>query len=455
MKLSVIGTGYVGLVQGAIFAEIGHDVICVDSLEDKIKSIESFCKTGVGELPVHEPGLPDVVKSNYDNGRLKFTTDLEYAVKNSSAIFITVGTPFDNNIGQLNMNFVYTVAEQIGNYLNADEPKLVVLKSTVPVNTHKHVQDILSKKSTNKFHVVSNPEFMAQGRAVEDCRAPSRIVIGTDSEYAKQQMLSIYNPIIKKRNVSAKIMDNVSAELCKYFSNAYLALQVDATNKFAELTRVTGGDWRKIQESIKLDKRIGRFLHDGLGFGGSCFEKDVLALANTMDIYGLGISSVWLNKVIKYNESQRLVMADRIFDYFSPNQSGKTIAIWGLSFKPDTNDVRGAASIPSILELTNHEMNVRVYDPAAMSTAKLELENLLKGDLTGITFCNKKEETLEGSDALLVTVEWPEFYSPDFSEIKAKLKVPAIFDGKDIYDLDLIRSLGFDYFSIGRPDVRR
>lgn len=457
MKLSVIGTGYVGLVQGAIFAELGHDVVCVDSLEDKIRSIVDFCSTGRGELPVHEPGLPDIVKTNYDNARLRFSTDLKKAVENSQAMFICVGTPTLPD-GNPNMSYVYKVAEQIGDAMNYKDGivKSVVLKSTVPVNTHKEVSRIIGSRTKNKCYVISNPEFMAQGRAVDDCRFPSRIVIGTSEDYATNLMKAIYFPLTKKRNVEIEFMDNISAELNKYFANTYLAIQIDATNRFAELTSRLGGDWNKIKHSIKLDKRIGRFYHAGLGFGGSCFEKDVLALSCTMEKEGLADSAEWLRDIIHYNQEQRVKMIPKIEDYFQNRIEGKTIAVWGLSFKADTNDVRGAASIPSIFSLVSKGAKIKAYDPAAAENARLELETLFNcnPEEKGITFCAKKEDTLKGSDALFIASEWTEFYSPDFSEIKASLNYPAIFDGKSIYDISSMKSLGFDYFSIGRPDVR-
>ena len=458
MKIAVIGTGYVGLVQGAVFADIGHDVICVDSLEEKIKSIENFCATGKGELPVHEPGLSDLVKINYDNGRLKFSTDIKKAVEDYSALFITVGTP-TSSTGHPDLSYVYKVTEEIGDAINSCNGinHLIVLKSTVPVNTHKEVSSIIHKKTKKPFYIVSNPEFMAQGRAVKDCKQPSRIVIGAEDDIAVQHVRSIYHPIISRWNTPVEVMDNVSAELCKYVANAYLALQVDATNKFAELSRRLGGDWDKIKKAIKHDNRIGKFVHAGLGFGGSCFEKDVSALAKTMEEAELFSSAEWLEQAILKNDYQRKIMVNRIREYFSGKLDDKTIAIWGLSFKPDTNDVRGAASIPSIIELVADGAKIMAYDPAAIDAAKAELSKLLgcKPENKGIFFCSKKEDALKDSDALLITVEWPEFLSPDFEHIKKELKQPSIFDGKDLYDVSLIRKLGFDYFSVGRPDVKR
>lgn len=458
MKLSVIGTGYVGLVQGAVFAEIGHDVICVDSLESKINAIENFCKTGKGGLPVDESGLPGIVKTNYDNGRLKFSTELNKAVEDSLAMFICVGTPMSDD-GSCDMSYVYNVAEQIGDAMNykAGITKLIVLKSTVPPNTYKEVTRILKSKTNNTFYVISNPEFMAQGKAVEDCRCPSRIVIGSDNKWAIERMQEIYHPIIKKRNVKIRITNNINAEISKYAGNTNLAVQITTNNKLARLTRELGGDWNEIKVILKDDGRIGHFVHQGLGYGGSCFEKDVLAVAHTMKKVGLQEECDWFQETINHNKKQRLLMVPRIKNYFENISGSKTVAVWGLSFKPDTNDVRGAASIPTIQSLAESGIAIRAYDPAAIANARSELELLLgcEPEKKGITFCHRKEDALKGSDALLITSEWAEFMSADLNEIKETLNYPAIFDGKDIYDIDLMKSLGFDYFSIGRPDVRR
>ncbi|MBI4447925.1 UDP-glucose/GDP-mannose dehydrogenase family protein [Candidatus Woesearchaeota archaeon] len=454
MKIGIIGTGFVGLTQGAVFADVGHEVVCIDCLEDKIASLKKFCSGKSKKFPIYEPRLPELVKKNYEKGLLTFTTNLEEAVKGSSILFIAVGTP-EGADGRADLSAVKRVAQQIGqamNYKSEEEVyKIIVNKSTVPVGTAQLVKEIIKKETANKFDVVSNPEFLAEGRAVEDSLRPSRIVIGTDSQKATKIMREIYAPFVEQGHPIYS-MSNVDAEIVKYSSNTYLGLQIVLTNMFANLSREVGGDWSKIKKAITADARIGKFVHGGLGFGGSCFGKDIEQFIYTLKDNKIDVKL--LEEALKQNKNQKTVFMPRILEYFGYSIKGKTFAIWGLSFKPETSDMRDAASIPLIEMLIGEGAKIKAYDPAAMEEAKKVFSGRSQIE-DNLTYCKENYKALDGCDALIITAEWNEFKQPDFKKIKKKLKNPVIFDGKDIYQLEEMKRLGFDYFSIGRADVKK
>jgi len=457
MKISIIGTGYVGLVQGAVFADVNHKVVCVDKLVDKIKALQDFCERKSDALPLQEPGLPELIRENYDKGRLRFSANLEDAVRNTSVIFIAVGTP-EGKDGSADLSQVYEVARQIGKSMNYESEvpiyKVVAIKSTVPIGTHKEVERIIASETKNEFDVVSNPEFLAEGRAVKDCLRPSRIVIGTSNARAAAIMEQLYEPF-KEREVPLMFMSNVDAEIVKYASNFYLALQIVGTNILANLTRKAGGDWTKINQAVKKDIRIGRFVYSGLGFGGSCFPKDVRALAHMLkEFSACETDSGLVEYVLKQNNAQKSILTQRIFEYFRCVE-GKRFAIWGLTFKPETNDIREAASLRIIEDLLKNGAYVSAYDPSGYKNTMEELQHRddLKPYIEKLKFFDEMYAPLKDADAVIITVEWNDFRNPDFDMIKRYLKQPVIFDGKDILNPKQMEQLGFDYFSIGRPDI--
>ncbi|MFH1065862.1 MAG: UDP-glucose/GDP-mannose dehydrogenase family protein [Nanoarchaeota archaeon] len=457
MKIAVIGTGYVGLVQGAALADVNHSVICVDKLEYKVTHLNDFCEGKRNDLPILEPDLPRLVKENYDKKRLRFTSNLEEAVRESKVIFIGVGTPA-NEDGSANLAHVRNVAEAIGKAMNyeSDSPiyKIIVNKSTVPPNTYKIVHDIIANETSNEFDIVSNPEFLAEGRAVKDCLRPSRIVIGTSNAKAASAMEELYEPF-KSREVSILFMSNVEAELVKYASNTYLAAQVSLTNAMANLSRELGADWRKVLEGVKKDIRVGRFVYPGLGFGGSCFPKDVRELIHTMEQHRQGsIDLDYLKNIVEQNESQKGIFLPRMEHYFNGFE-GKKFAVWGTTFKPETDDVRESAGVHMIKELLLNGASVSAYEPSGSSQTMsfLSLDERLKAHMPRLLFAADMYEALKESEGLLITVEWNDFRNPDLEQIKKLLKKPVIFDGKDILNMKQMESMGFDYFSVGRPDV--
>ncbi len=449
MKLTVIGTGYVGLCQGVAFAEEGHNVTCVDIVESKIKMLNDFCAGVSEELPIFEPGLDELIRNNCKIGRIKFTTNLKESIEDADVVFITVGTPPKEN-GEADLAALKKVSEDVGNAM--DESKkdyfIIATKSTVPVGTHKIVKEIISMMTDKEFDIVSNPEFLAQGRAVKDCLNPSRIVIGTDSERAREVMLDIYKPY-KEQGINIYLMGNLDAELHKYAANSYLAAQVSLTNNLANLAKAAGANWNKVKEGILADARIGKFVHSSPGFGGSCFEKDVEQLACTFKHYS--VDCTLLKEVLKQNKLQKQLLAERIKEHLG-NLKGKTIAVWGLAFKAETDDMRGAPSIPLIKELVQAGAKVKAYDPAAIEEAKKVFADF-EGK-SNIEYVKDRYTVLEGCDALAIVTEWKEFVYSDISEIKRRLKQPIIFDGKDILNVEDIKAYNFYYSSIGKPDIR-
>ena len=432
MKLSVIGTGYVGLVVGTCFAESGNDVICVDVDERKLKKLRK------GESTIFEPGLTEFLKKNLHEKRLAFTSDLEAAVQKSDVIFLALPTPQAED-GSADLQHVVEVAKRVGKCMNGY--KVIVNKSTVPVGTGDRVREIVSEETKHPFDVVSNPEFLKEGAAVNDFMKPDRVVIGTDSPQALAVMQDLYGPFVRTGNPML-VMDVRSSELTKYASNSFLATKISFMNEIANLCERVGADVDLVRKGMGTDPRIGmQFLFAGVGYGGSCFPKDVAALLNTgkANEYNLEI----LNAVESVNRRQKLVVVDKIKKHFGSRLKGKTIALWGLAFKPNTDDMREAPSQTIIEALLREGASVRGFDPAAMEEAKRRLGKRIK-------FYKGNYEALKDADALVVLTEWNEFRRPDFARIKSLLKEPVIFDGRNIYDPKVMKEKGFVYYGIGR-----
>ena len=432
MKISCMGCGYVGIVAGTCLADMGNEVICFDIDKGKINKLEK------GIIPIYEPGLKDMFERNIKEKRLHFSNGIKTAIKESNVIFITVGTPPGKN-HEADLFAVESVAEQIGRNMNTY--KIIVNKSTVPVGTAELVKNIIKKNQTGEyeFDVVSNPEFLREGEAVKDFTNPDRIVIGTDSERAKKIMVSIYRGIART-DKPVFITDIKSAEMIKYASNAMLATRISFMNEIAQLCEKVGADVKSVAKGVGLDNRIGpRFLQAGMGYGGSCFPKDVKALAELMKrnkVKGKILSAVnWVN------ENQRNFILSKI-KRLLPHLKGKTIAIWGLAFKPKTDDIREAPSIAIIMELQGLGAKIRAFDPEARINAKKVLKD--------VTFCNDPYSTVKGCDALVIATEWNEFRVLDMDKIKRLLKQPNIIDGRNIYEPEEMRSAGFNYIGIGR-----
>ena len=446
MNISVIGTGYVGLVTGTCFAETGNIVTCVDIDEKKVKRLSS------GKITIYEPGLEKIFERNEKEGRLKFTTSLEEGIKDSKIIFLALPTPPDED-GSADLKYVLGVSKNIGTLLQKSDYKIIIDKSTVPVGTADKVRNtILQGLKERKiddpeelFDVVSNPEFLREGVAVEDFMKPNRVVIGTTSEKAKKLLGELYAPFVRQGN-PVIYMDEKSAELTKYAANAFLATKISFMNEIAQMCEKLGADVDMVRRGIGSDDRIGkRFLFPGIGYGGSCFPKDVKALAKSaqQNNYEFKI----LEAVMKVNETQKEHLLPKIFTYFNNDLTGKKIALWGLAFKPNTDDIREAPSLKLINELTSAGVSIVAYDPEAMRNVKKEI-----GD--SITYADNQYEALEEADALLIATEWSEFRTPDFLRIKSLLKRPVIFDGRNLFELYQMEEHGFHYESIGRKVIR-
>ncbi|MEN8249833.1 MAG: UDP-glucose/GDP-mannose dehydrogenase family protein [Bacteroidota bacterium] len=435
MRITVVGTGYVGLVTGTCLAETGNNVTCVDIDEEKINKLNR------GEITIYEPGLEPLFERNKRQERLEFTTSLAEGVKDSQVIFLALPTPPGEN-GSADLQYVLKVAEDLGPLLK--DYTVIIDKSTVPVGTADKVSQTIGANTTVAYDVVSNPEFLREGVAVEDFMKPDRIVIGTQSEKAKELMDELYAPFVRQGNPII-YMDERSAELTKYAANSFLATKITFMNEIANLCEKLGADVDMVRRGIGTDNRIGnRFLFSGIGYGGSCFPKDVQALAKSS--VDANYDFKLLNAVMNINENQKTKLIPKLQSYFNNNLSGKTIALWGLAFKPNTDDIREAPALYNIDKLLEAGAIVRVFDPEAMDNVKQ-----LYGDK--INFCNNQYDTLEGADALLIATEWPVFRTPDFDLIKKSLKSPAIFDGRNLYNIDHMKELGFDYFSIGRKEI--
>ena len=431
MRIAVVGTGYVGLVVGTCLAENGNTVVCVDNDQAKVAALRR------GEVPIYEPGLEEMISRNVAEERLSFATDLPAAVRSSDILFIAVGTPQGED-GSADMTHVLKVAEEIGRTMNGH--KILVNKSTVPVGTAKRVREVVSKLTSHPFAVVSNPEFLKEGAAVDDFLKPDRVVIGTDDPRAEAVMRELYAPFVRTGN-PILVMDLASAELTKYAANAMLASRISFMNEIANLCDKVGADVGEVRKGIGTDSRIGSsFLFPGIGYGGSCFPKDVKALRLLGQDAGAPLHVV--AAVDRVNESQRVVLVPRIEAHLGGLQ-GKVIAVWGLAFKPRTDDLREAPALAVIQALLAKGATVRVYDPKAVSAARRIL-----GDR--VTFCQRSYEAVEGADALVLATEWNEFREPDFERVRTLMRHPAIFDGRNIYNPRHLREMGFHYEGVGR-----
>ena len=440
MKLAVIGTGYVGLVAGTCFAETGNDVICVDVDQAKIDRLKQ------GVVPIYEPGLEEMLTRNSREGRLLFTTDLADAVRRSLIVFIAVGTPAGED-GSSDLSYVLKAAEQIGRAM--DGYRIVVTKSTVPVGTSDKVREVLSRETRFEFNVVSNPEFLKEGAAIDDFMKPDRVIVGHDDVRVAELMKELYGPFTRT-GAPILLMDNRSAEMSKYAANCMLAARISFMNEMANLCEVVGADVHAVRQGIGLDRRIGpTFLFPGIGYGGSCFPKDVKALIHTGEEHDYSVDLI--KTVEQINERQKGVLVDKILGHFCPGQpieagmlEGRTFAVWGLSFKPKTDDMREAPSIVILNRLLELGASIRAYDPVAMEQARK-----MFGER--IHFARTNYEALEEADGLLLLTEWNAFRNPDFPRILRLLKTPVIFDGRNQYSPEELRELGFTYFCIGRP----
>ena len=431
MKIAVVGTGYVGLVVGACLAENGNDVICVDKDQAKIATLEA------GRMPFYEPGLEEMVRRNHSEERLTFTTDLRAAVQTSTIVFIAVGTPQGED-GSADLQHVLAVAREVGRAMN--QYTVVVDKSTVPVGTAKKVHATIAAETAQPFSVVSNPEFLKQGAAIEDFMKPDRVVIGSDDARSAEVMREVYGPFTRT-GAPILVMDTASAELCKYAANSILAMRISFMNEIANVCELVGADVDQVRKAIGADRRIGSsFLFPGVGYGGSCFPKDVKALIRSSADSGYDFRI--LEAVEAVNQSQKSRLVQKMQDHFG-DLRGRTIALWGLAFKPKTDDMREAPAITIIERLLALGAEVRAYDPEAAPTARAIFKDR-------VTLTEKSYDALAGADALAVVTEWNEFREPNFERMRQLLKAPVVFDGRNIYSPEHMRALGFAYFSIGR-----
>lgn len=442
MKVTVFGTGYVGLVQGAVLADVGHDVICVDVDAAKVAALQA------GHIPIHEPGLEPLVRANQAAGRLRFTTDAAQGVAHGELIFLAVGTPPDED-GSADLQHVLAVARTIATHMTA--PKTIVNKSTVPVGTADKVADTVRKVLETRrvalaFEVVSNPEFLKEGAAVADCKRPDRIVIGTRAPQAERQLRELYAPFNRNHD-RIVMMDVRSAELTKYAANAMLATKISFINEMANLAEQLGADIEDVRRGLGSDPRIGyHFIYPGVGYGGSCFPKDVKALIHTAQ--SIGFTPDLLLAVESRNDAQRQLLARRIIAHYGGSLRGKTIAVWGLAFKPETDDMREAPSRYLLQSLWAAGAQVRAHDPAAMDEARR-----IFGERDDLVLCGSPTEALEGADALAIVTEWKIFRVPDFAQMAHALRDRMVFDGRNLYDPETITRFGLGYVSIGRAPV--
>lgn len=440
MKISVVGTGYVGLVSGTCFAETGIEVVCVDIDRNKIDKLSN------GQIPIYEPGLEDIFKRNVEKGRLHFTTDLKASLTDADAVFIAVGTPPDED-GSADLKYVLGVARELGQYL--DHYMVVVTKSTVPVGTSARVKKVIQEELDARgaqipFDVASNPEFLKEGNAVADFLKPDRIVVGTESERAKKVMEKLYKPFLLNGHPII-FMDILSSEMTKYTANAMLATKISFMNDIANLCEIVGADVNFVRKGIGSDSRIGNaFIYPGTGYGGSCFPKDVQALVRTADEHGYSLDILKAVEAVNYR--QKSVLFNKLMKHFNGNLKGKKFGLWGLAFKPKTDDMREAPSLVIIDHLLKQDAEVVAYDPVAMHEAKRIL-----GDK--IALASDEYEACIDIDALIVVTEWSEFRIPNFRVLKKLMKNHVVFDGRNIYDPEEMREQGFTYYSIGRKSV--
>lgn len=435
MNVAVVGTGYVGLVAGACLAETGNHVTCVDIDTEKVRKLRE------GIIPIYEPGLEPLVRRNVAESRLFFTTDLGPAVTDARVIFIAVGTPPDDD-GSADLQHVLAVAKDIGRAMDGE--RVVVTKSTVPVGTATRVRDVIEAETAHPVHVCSNPEFLKEGAAVDDFMKPDRVVIGVDHPVAEDALRELYTPFLRTGN-SLLVMDVAAAEITKYAANAMLATRISFMNALAHLCEKTGADVDAVRAGVGSDRRIGNsFLFPGAGYGGSCFPKDVKALIRTMN--DLGVPAQILEAVETVNELQKRVLSDRIVERFGEDLSGLTFAFWGLSFKPNTDDMREAPSLVTIAELLERGARVVAHDPVAMDEARRLLDD-------SVEYRDNEYLTLDGADALVIHTEWLQYRRPDMERVRKTLRQPVVFDGRNIWDPGRMDALGFEYVSIGRRRI--
>lgn len=435
MKIAVVGTGYVGLVTGTCFAETGNHVICVDIDADKVERMRN------GEVPIYEPHLDVLFERNVRQNRLEFTTDLAGAVADAKIIFLALPTPPGED-GSADLSYVLGVADELGSIIK--DYKVIVDKSTVPVGTAEKVRDAVAKNATVDFDVVSNPEFLREGFAVDDFLKPDRVVVGTSSAKARKIMEELYKPFVRQGNPII-FMDEKSAELTKYAANSFLATKITFMNEIANFCEKVGADVDKVRIGIGSDTRIGkRFLFPGIGFGGSCFPKDVSALVRSGNEYGYDFKII--NTVLDINHKQRTILVDKILEHYGNDLSGKHFALWGLAFKPDTDDIREAPALYMIDRLLDAGATITAFDPEAMDNV-----NGAVGEK--INYASNEYEALKDADALIIATEWGVFRNPDMDRVSSSMKEKVIFDGRNLYDLDAMRKAGFYYCSIGREKV--
>ena len=443
MKVTVFGTGYVGLVQGAVLADVGHQVLCVDVDAAKVAALQA------GQIPIHEPGLDKLVTSNHANGHLRFTTDAAEGVRHSEVVFLAVGTPPDED-GSADLQYVLAVARTIAQHMTG--PRIVINKSTVPVGTADKVRDVIAqglaaRGASYGFDVVSNPEFLKEGAAVADCQRPDRIIIGTDNPASEAKLRELYAPFNRNHD-KIVVMDVKSAELTKYAANAMLATKISFMNEIANLAERLGANVEAVRRGIGSDPRIGyHFIYPGVGYGGSCFPKDVKALVRTAQ--DTGFEPLLLNAVEARNEAQRNVLFERISAFYGGQLQGRTIALWGLAFKPNTDDMREAPSRNLLEALWAAGARVQAYDPVAMKEARR-----IYGERDDLQLVDSVDAAVQGADCLAIVTEWQIFRAPDFEQLATSLKDRMVFDGRNLYDPALVEGYGLGYVSIGRQPVQ-
>lgn len=445
MRVGVIGTGYVGLVAGACFADSGHTVVCLDVDPSKIEKLRK------GEIPIYEPGLEELVKRSSKEGRLHFTTSYDEAIPNAEVLFLAVGTPPLPD-GSPDTQYLEAASRSVGKAMEKSksrELKIIVNKSTVPIGSHRVVAEWISKETSAPFEVVSNPEFLKEGSAVDDFLKPDRVVIGTERDDVFAKMAELYAPFVRQGNPILK-MDTVSAEITKYACNAFLATRISFMNELARLCELTGGDIEEVRKGMSTDVRIGKhFLYAGIGYGGSCFPKDVKALVSTGKRFGTELGIV--ASVDSANNKQKLHLVEAMKRHFGNDLRGKTFGFWGLAFKPNTDDLREAPALEMIRALAAMGATVKAFDPIAMDAAKAQVADLPKEKLA---YAKTVYEAVDGVDALVLATEWNEFRNPDWARIKLAMKKPVLFDGRNIYDAKKMTGMGFTYVGVGRGKYR-
>jgi len=444
MQIAVVGSGYVGLVAGACLAETGNTVVCADIDVEKIAGLRR------GEVPIYEPGLEPLVDRNLVAERLRFTTDVASAVAEAEIIFIAVGTPPGED-GSADLNHVLAVAEVIGRNMPLSGPeKIVITKSTVPVGTAAKVRDAIRAHTKRPFHVCSNPEFLKEGAAVQDFMKPDRVVVGVDSEHARERLTELYSPFLRTGK-PILFMDIASAEITKYAANAMLATRISFMNMIAGLCEAVGADVNQVRQGVGSDDRIGpSFLFSGIGYGGSCFPKDVKALIHTLRMKGVDASL--LDGVERINGKQKVTLIDRVVDRFGADLKGRTFGVWGLSFKPETDDMRESPSLDIVRGLAERGARIRAHDPQARHEAERHFADLVAAG--SLRLFGQNFDCLDDADALLILTEWQPYRNPDFEEIRNRLRSPVVFDGRNVWDPEKMYRLGFEYVSIGRSAVQ-